>query len=243
MVKTRYAKRKTTVRRKVYRKKAFKVRRTKTISNKIHYFKRFCTTISKSDLFDASTTLTLTGTQFRLTTGAVALNNYYYSTAFTHKLSDVANYAEFTSLFDQYRIVGVKISILPLANSVNTGDASSVMDTTMVIHHCMDFDDGTPYAASLAGVQDMQQRGNYKRAKGWTPTYKYYKPRVLTLGTVAAGGQNVVNPRAPWTNCANADLVHYGSKFIFQIFNSSAIATNMVFDVQMQYYIQLRGQI
>lgn len=236
MKKSKITKRK----QKKYRKKPLRIK--KNIANNTYAFKRFITTFSKSDAASASMTASYNGNILNLAFGAAApQTSGYYSVCFTHTLADIANYSEFTSLFDQYKIVGVKISIVPLCNSVNTGDASSAVDTASLVYQCLDFDDGSPFSASLTGIQDIQQRANFRRTVGYKSISRYYKPRILMLGTVSAGGQNAINPKAQWTDCGNANVVHYGSKFIFQVYSNSVATVHIPFDIQMQYYVLFKG--
>lgn len=214
-----------------------------SIANKTYVFKRYCSSISFAQSASAGMTASLpAGTLFNLSNVAAGPGTSgYYSIALSHCVSNLSNSSEFLSLFDQYKILGVKVTFFPLANSTSLGDASSTTDTSCIVYRCLDFDDQTQYAASNAGVDDMKQHSNFKRTIGTKPFSFYYKPRILLKSDVAAGSQNVINQRAQWIDCANPDVLHYGSKYIFQVFSSSASTVAVPFDLQMCYYMAFKG--
>lgn len=231
-----------TRKRRNYRKKRI-MRPTKTIANQIVRMKRFTTLPTYGWSVSAGSALTSgpsTDGVWTFTTPA-SIGSSFLSFSLYHTLGDVPNVSEFVSLFDSYKITGVKVQFILLANSVATGDASSATDTSAVIHHNYDFDDGNPYSASYAGIQDMQQCAYYRLTQGWKSVTKFYKPRVKTTMAVLSGATEVGNPRAMFIDLANTGVPHFGCKFMLQVYNSTMQAQPWRFQTLCTYYIKLKS--
>lgn len=119
---------------------------------------------------------------------------YQVGGAFTYALDRVIDLADFTSLYDQYRVAGIKVKITPLYN-VNTTGTNNVIPQLVIAR---DLDD---VAVPTSDTADLLQRAQTKVIQLNKPVQFYCKPRVL----VQQSG-------------TGADLIQFSSKTYESIF-------------------------
>jgi len=164
-----------------------------------------------------------------------------YSTAFTvlaggaaaaggaraFSLSQVPNSAEFSTLYDQYQIKGIKVQMIPRYTEALPG-ASTIGNMWSVI----DYDD----QVVPPGIDTLMQYQNVKRTRLNQVHTRYFKPKVATevfntgIATAYAPKANV------WLDCTSTTVEHYGIKFWFD--SSTAGVT---FDLQVTYYLAFKN--
>lgn len=146
--------------------------------------------------------------------------------AVNFKLSSVPNAAEFTQLYDQYQIKGIKISLIPrfteVPNSSGTGNMWSILD----------YDDSNV----PANLDTLLQYQNVKRTRMHMVHSRYLKPQV-TSEVYATGIATAYAPKKNvWLDVGNPDVEHYGVKLWFD-----SRLTNVIFDVQIKYYLAFKN--
>lgn len=185
--------------------------------NRTYYFKRSCQFPNYTIPTPASETLS------------------YYQ----FKLTDLPDYSDFTSLYDQYQIAAVKMSFIPIVNAVQSSISST--GTTGALYNyyrsytAIDYNNTAP----LASVDKMREYQTFK----WKPVTKihsrYIKPK-LTL-------QNNALPYNPskntWLDCSSAfdpsqapySGIHFGVDAV-----PNLPAGTELYAVECKYYIKFR---
>lgn len=140
--------------------------------------------------------------------------------ALSFSLSQVPGSTEFTTLFDQYMIKGVRVNFQPL---LTEGIASSLSGSTNVwgfpkMSTVIDYDDTT-----VPATEDvLLQYGSLKQTGSFKEHTRYFKPkvRIASFDSGAAVTANVVKGNQ-WIDVANPNVPHYGLK----VFHPGPIAS------------------
>ena len=178
-------------------------------------------------------------------------NLWQFGGAMKFQLSDVINTIDFTTLFDRYKLNKVVVSIMPLMNTGHnivsnaTGTNQSSCLPTLVT--AIDYDDATVPSLS----DDLLERQNCKsyRMGGKVINITIRNPKVLQ--SVASGDTTVtqvsaVTKAAPYLDCVQEDVNHYGLKFYVRDFalppgtSSSSPSSNSLIRVRCKYYLSFK---
>lgn len=142
-------------------------------------------------------------------------------------LNDVPNVAEFTSLYDQYQIKGIKYSLIPRISETDPAQQSLPN-----IGSVIDQDD----ASAPTSIDQLTQYQNFRLTRGNKVHSRYWKPAIAQ--EVFGGG--VLTAYAPrknvWIDCNSAAVPQYGIKFFIQ-----QTAVVITFDVKIDYYIAFKN--
>lgn len=141
-------------------------------------------------------------------------------------LGDINQYAQLTSVFDQYRLAMVEVTFLPRTTQNETYAAVTPMFGTAV-----DVDD----ASSPAGFNYI---GDYQGSKV-TEAYKQHKHTFVPHIAVAAYSgafTSYENVTAPWIDCASTGVQHYGVKWAF-----TQTAVQATYDTVVRTWWQFRS--
>lgn len=160
--------------------------------------------------------------------------------ALTFALSSLPNASEFTSLFDSYKIMKVKLDWIPFGDTVNLpmntmGGSSSLMSPGGPLITAIDYDDAnTPGTAS-----DLLQ---YQASKV-TPVPRRLKmslrPKHAT--EVFSGIGSGYGPRTGWLDCGYSSIPHYGVKYYLNA--PSASSASFTYQVWAEVTIACKGVI
>lgn len=173
----------------------------------VHYFKR---TVYYSGLISGSTTGDLAG-------------------SIIGQLNAVPNFSEFTSLFDMYKINGLKVRFSPRANSAEVGTNQGLIK----FFSCIDYDDSTAIT-----LPEMLQYESIKQTSSNRDHVRFVKPRVARsvyqspLVTAYSAGRT-------WLDCNNTAVPHYGIKYLIQ----QLPAGNQSYDVSVTYYMAFKNVV
>lgn len=154
-----------------------------------------------------------------------------YSFSFT--LADVADYTNYVSVWDQYKIVGVDIVILPVTNLSPAGTSPAYA----FLYIAPDYDDATAPANSTTML-------SYSSLAVVGPCEKYsftIRPSVdiATTTSAASAITGSMAIESPWIDCSESDVTHYGIKAaVTQSTSTNLTAWNMF----CRYRIQFRRQ-
>jgi hypothetical protein len=119
-------------------------------------------------------------------------------------LAQISNQSNFTALFDQYKIDYLEYTFRPQANATTLVTTSTVPRFITAI----DYDDSnTP--GSLAALEEYMSAETH-----FTDTFtRRFRPKILTMiwdgSNPAPGGSTT----APWIDCAQNLIPHYGLKY------------------------------
>lgn len=152
----RYAKRKFTTKRRVYRKRPVNRRRgvrASTKGYKVHYFTRVLVT---------EHTITNAGFQNTTTLGAIQAD----------ALSNLDNYAEYQAMFDQFKIKAVSKKFVFNRNSAEVAGAHIELPQLITYN---DYNDGTAIASEVEALQSNSFKVRTLSAD--RPITRYYHPK------------------------------------------------------------------
>lgn len=205
-------------RRRNFRKRAMKIHKNPT---PVYYFKRFCTLTDIDAGADGADVLT----------------------ARPNRLSDLPNYTEFTALFDFYKIVGVKVRLLPFFDQVPSNDAGGVFSalysspSNLRIFSILDYNTLTPPTT----INDMRQYQNCKMTRYIHGHKRYYvpKPTVEADSDLQAIQLNA-GRKNPWVNTTYPDIDHFGLSIGIDMSNidpSKVASGDPLLRVEATYYV------
>lgn len=209
--------RRKTYRRRNLRRKArrsFK-RRASRINKKgvaIHYFKR---------TFVAECSVTNAGWQNQTTLGA-------YSAL---QLQNVPGYTEFTSMYDQYKICGLRQKFIFNRTSTETS-GSSEMPQLLTVN---DFNDST----ALANEAEALEYASYKMRRLDKPVSRYYRPSINVTVPNATSGMAV---KSRWLNTSEVDIDHFGLKVAVDTISSATGTTIGTLRIYYTFYLAFKGK-
>lgn len=131
-------------------------------------------------------------------------------------ITDVPNYSDFTNLFDQFRIVKIKLDFFPRLTG-NTSNALPAMYS--IFHIAVDHTD----VSTPTSVNDLFQYDNHKTVQAYKPFSLTFTPAASAAyyGTTTALGYG---PKAgSWIDSkAGASTAHYGIKWGWECNNATA---------------------
>lgn len=208
------------------RRKASKIRRAKTrrvsrlLKYNVHSYKRYATVVN-----------------FQVTAGSTAHNN-----AFVFTLNDVRNHTEFTTLYDQYMIVGVlcKFQLInnPDANTnLNVTTPANAMNFYPRLFFVRDYDD-----VGIEATNDIRERGNAatRILRPNSDVKIFVRPAIRNN----IHNDGVTPAHAPiwrqWIDCTTAGIPHYGLKFSIDMLGVTTLQDCFV-RVEKTYYLKFKN--
>lgn len=203
----------------------------KPASSRVHLFKRLGT----KTLIANNSIAGVTTTFGNIVTGSATSDTfgYQFGAAMNFTLNSTDGASELTSLYDRYKISGVKIKIIPLSNVSGVGGLAFLPEVMV----CPDYDDATAPTEA-----QMRQRGakclRLDRVRSF-----FIKPKVAGMlyqtGSPATPGYSVV--KGGYINCSYPDVQHYGLKMFFKnvdLRSTSSVAT--CFNIEQTYYLSMK---
>lgn len=150
---------------------------------------------------------------------------------FSYTIAALPNATEFTTLFDQYKIKGIKARFLPRGNvSELTGATGGNIGS---IASVIDYDDGT---APTGGISQLSQYQSFKLTRSNQQHSRYFKPRlnIAAINSVAGGTQNKLNVRG-WLDCDVTTTEHYGLKVVVPAPPSGTVIYDVIVTMYMLF--------
>lgn len=132
----------------------------------------------------------------------------YLSAVYTPTLAGFESYANYTAMFDQYRVMKLTFHFIPRNTTYYEFTATGTVPPIMAV--APEFDDTTAAAASLSGITSVMMKpgGKFRNVSG--PTFSCaVVPRILLPTTTAT-----VDASKTWISTATTDVKIYGFKFI-----------------------------
>lgn len=152
--------------------------------------------------------------------------------AYTFKLSDLPNYTEFTSLYDQYKINKVQVTFIPKINGAMLNAGAQLP----VIHSMIDSSDATP-PATLA---EMMENEDVKSTRGNQLHKRYFTPKCQTKLYEGIGTDGyAVSRRNPFISTDDPAVPHYALKWCIE----NPVSGGDIYwycDVKVKYYLSMR---
>lgn len=219
----RYNRKRSRMTRRKTRRNRKSAKRVNRSASGVHYFKR------KVILANITASTNAVGVQTPAT-GALSFS-----------LSSLPNASEFTSLFDQYKITGVKLDFIPFGDSVNLplasmSGSSSVMSPGGPLILAVDYDDNTTpaVASQLLEYQTCKVIPIPRRHR------MYIRPKFATE-VYRSGVASGYGARSGWLDCSNSDVPHYGVKYYMNA--PSAFSSSFNYQVWATMYFSVKGVI
>lgn len=162
--------------------------------------------------------------RYGMSVGASPITDYI-----NFQISDIANIAEYTALFDQYRITSVSAVFLNKATQVYIGNSSG--DLPMVTT-AIDYNDN-----SSLGVNPTQ----YQTAVTNPMTTNFVRRLVPRTAMPVFNGVTsayVMGPRDAWLDCTYTSVPHY--QLIVNITNTS-VDSQFVVEVDVLYSLEFQS--
>ncbi|AUM61741.1 capsid [uncultured virus] len=181
------------------------------------------------------------------TTSAVLAAVNYGAIGASFRLSDLPNYTEFTNLYESYKINRITVRITPMATGAAAGAAfsSTVTQTAILFHWCLDYDDSSVPTASDAGVQALRQRSGYKfrniYANDGKPIVISWVPRVAASYYNSAVSTAYGQKASPWLDEGSDSCPHYGLKMITETVSTGAAVLHF-FKVDTKLSLSFKGR-
>jgi hypothetical protein len=135
-------------------------------------------------------------------TNSITTDTFY---ALSFKLTDLSNYADWLTVYDQYRIVNVEVHLIP-TTYINT----TVVTNRGVLWTCIDYDDDTAFTS----VNDIVQFNNaHVHINDGTRKLVVINPHVA-LGVNSGGLVASGNVKSIWIDASSPNVNHYGFKAV-----------------------------
>lgn len=150
------------------------------------------------------------------------------------QLNNLPNVIDFETLYDKYKISGIKIVIQPLSNFASTAN----LGTLPVLNWAYDQDD----LAIPAGLDTIRQYGNCKTAILNKPVKIYLKPKILTKVNAGSGGTGDLVSVPKYLDLSDPGVPHFGIKFwITNMLLGNTANINSLFRITAKYYFTCSG--
>lgn len=211
--------------------------------NKVYAFKRMAKSTVIYNTTTAGQISTNDITMISLSaapTAEVGNVGYSFGGAMSFRAANVQTFADFSALYDQYKITGVSVKIIPCSDSA-TSQSSGFLPT---LYYARDQDESAipPNEADLRERQDVKSTRLTKPVKIWIPNPKLQVDINQTTGIpdpalVASG----------WINCSNTIAQHNGLKMWFKNVDLRAqgagglTGTITAFRFECTYYLKFRN--
>lgn len=153
----------------------------------------------------------------------------YQGVSFT--LGDIPDVTDFTALYDQYKILALKVQWLPRGNSSDVANQGSISRMFSVIDRD---DDATP-----SSIDQLCQYESLKVTPTTQVHKRYFKPSIRReiatgLGTT---GSEVANPQ--WIDVTNTNVKHYGLKLAIQ--GPTPVGLSITYDAMVTFYMAFKN--
>lgn len=227
-----------------------KYKRKMNYNSVVHSFKR---TVASKSFALLDTQVSFGGNINFSNSGMLTLSlpavqsTHYFSFAKAFLINELPNFSEFTSLYDQYKIIGIVFRIIPVNNTSGTQSIANVQNGDLggFLHWHIDHDDYASAPASDIGIDDMRQRPDYKIHNLFNSYNKngfkrYIKPRVA-IAAYNGAFSGYMNAGNKWIDCNSPQVEHYGIKGIFEIVNPSSEVRYVNMKCEATYYLRFRS--
>jgi hypothetical protein len=169
-------------------------------------------------------------------TSGVTVNSY--DQALGIALNILPGYAEFTSLFDQYRIMMVEVTFYSPYVTIQATATPKLM-----LHTVNDYDDYTAVTPTAMQEYETYQQRDLSFGK---PIHFSFKPRVA-LAAYSGAFTSYANQGNQWLDVASPAVQHYGLKYALEmVFSTGGRNTNVLMNwatcvrTCVKYHLQFR---
>jgi len=153
-------------------------------------------------------------------------------------LGALPSYAEFTALFDCYRITGIKLTFIYSATSSNMAAGFAYANSMPTLGYVKDYDDATVAATPLV----LYQYDTYKERRLDNVFKVFFKPRLATSCYSGGAFSGYMRPSGnPWIDSTSTDVQYYGIKWFIDVGIGGAGATQIGrLKIVTKYYLECK---
>ena len=166
--------------------------------------------------------------------------NVWNKANYSFRLVDVPSYGELAALFDQYRLLKVKLTWIPQFKDIPVDPEFNIGAGTPIIYITKS-DDGTQNLNDkLDAFQDSHAIRIDNCRKNFSITVTPHVQLEVQTSLAIAGAAPKTNV---WLDTANPSVTHYGAAiggYIPQAFGSLLINTNS-FTIQCEYFMEFKN--
>jgi hypothetical protein len=202
-------------RKPAYRRKRMMKRGGARRQRNVHYFKRKC----------------LIGNLQAYNNAGVGTNA---AAAYSFNLTQLPQYSDFTGLFDQYSITGVKLDFIPFADNISwevASNGATIASPGGPLLLATDFDD----ASAPATANEMLSRQNVRIIPVGRRTTMFLRPKLAEV----ANSSTTVSRSPGWIDCDTPNSPHYGVKAWMSAPNVPN--TNFNYQIYATFYLKVKG--
>lgn len=153
----------------------------------------------------------------------------FVSAAYRFRLGDLPSYTEFTTLFDSYRLTGVKMVFTPRINSTY---ATNNLNNVGILYYARDLDDSTNTDLSA-----LMQYQDTKFVTGYNAFSVYIRPKV-TMEVYNTSVTSAYSMGSPWIDNNYPFVPYYGLKVYW---DNTPLTEGVAYDVNATYYVKFKG--
>lgn len=166
----------------------------------------------------------------------ITINNVSsISGGWSFSLNSLPSYSEFTALFDEYRINGIAIKLVPLFTSADLNPATTAL-TVPNLHTVIDYDDST----DPGSLNTILQYPNRRMTRATQMHSRYFRPHVAYAVYKTALASGYGTKSRMWIDCENVDVPHYGFKYCFDG-NYGTGSQTITYKSYITMYLSCRG--
>lgn len=154
-------------------------------------------------------------------------NNINTYVAYNFSLDDIPSVADYTTLFDMYKINAVKITFLPqMTSNISLGTVNNA-NASSRFFSAIDYNDGN----APTSIDQVRQYANCKYTSVIRPHTRYiYKPKILDTSGFSI---------APWLSTASSNANYFGIKIAVEPMDSTS-TVSMIYTVECKYYMSFK---
>lgn len=182
-------------------------------------------------------------TRYAVNQGEISIpagDDGYYPFTKAFQLADVVNYAEFSALFDQFRISKVDIKIQMLNNPDSVLAPNTVNTYYPIIWYVADYDDlDLPDIVTIKQIQGVKR----KIMKPNTELKFSIRPQWKKIAYATSTGITGSSPSSGYISVLNANTVPwYGTKFLVDCHSVLPAGANPIkFNMEIKYHLSFKN--
>jgi len=153
--------------------------------------------------------------------------------AYYFALSSLDGATNFTSLFDQYRIDAVRVTIVPTQTAIQI--TATAANTFVSIYTAIDYDDQT----APANIATIREYDNVMAVPPATISVRVFQPRIA-VAAYSGAFTSFANMGPQWLDAGSPNIQHYGLK----VWVPGGVAAQTGLQqwlVETEYYVSFRG--
>jgi len=204
--------------------------------NKAYAYKRMAKSLVITNSVTASTIVTNDSSQINLSAVQADTVGSMFGASMQFRLGNISAPGDFQALYDQYKITGVKVQIIPLSDSA-TSQSSGFLPT---LYWARDNDSAATAPTTEASLRERQ---DVKVARLTGPRSIYISAPKQMIDVGVQGGVSLISRNSTgWVDCNDQNVMHNGLVMWFKNVDLRAQPnTTTAFRFECTYYLKCRN--